>query len=71
MVPNVVRFTGAVIGISLIGSGALMAGIEVGGLVFAMSPLTAAIIVRVVGGDGLRGVGLNWTGRRGGIGLRL
>ena len=65
LIPNAFRYIGAVFGISLIGSGALMAGFEVGGLVFAVSPLVAAVIVRAIGGDGLRGIGLGWTGKQG------
>lgn len=65
LIPNAVRYIGAAIGISLIGAGALMAGFEVGGLVFAVSPIVAAVMVRAIGGDGLRGVGLGWTGRQG------
>ncbi len=65
LIPNAVRYVGTVIGISLIGGGAIMAGFEVGGLVFAVSPFVAAVIVRAIGGDGLRGVGLGWTGKHG------
>ena len=65
LIPNAFRYIAAVFGISLIGSGALMAGFEVGGLVFAVSPLVAAVIVRAIGGDGLRGIGLGWTGKQG------
>ncbi len=65
LIANAMRYVGAVLGLSLTGSGALIAGFEVGGLVVAASPLAAAIIVRAIGGDGLRGVGLGLTGTRG------
>lgn len=52
------RFVGIAYGLSITGAGALVAGFDVGGLVFVASPLVAAAIVRALGGDGLRGLGI-------------
>jgi membrane protease YdiL (CAAX protease family) len=52
------RFVGIAYGLAITGGGALVAGYDAGGLIFILSPLVAAMIVRALGGDGLRGLGL-------------
>ena len=52
------RFVGIAYGLAITGGGALIAGFDVGGLVFIVSPLVGAMVVRALGGDGLRGLGL-------------
>jgi membrane protease YdiL (CAAX protease family) len=56
------RFVGIAYGLAITGGGALVAGYDAGGLIFILSPLVAAIIVRALGGDGLRGLGVGIHG---------
>jgi membrane protease YdiL (CAAX protease family) len=56
------RFVGIAYGLAITGGGALVAGYNAGGLIFILSPLVAAIIVRTLGGDGLRGLGVGVHG---------
>lgn len=56
------RFVGIAYGLSITGAGALVAGYVAGGLVFILSPLVAAVIVRALGGDGLRSLGVGIHG---------